>query len=71
MEKELYLVTPVNTLLRREVNITYRLPDALLVDEGLTPGDTLNLTRLQFMNDGLEVRRSTANSQTSKVDTNP
>ena len=70
-EKELYLVTPVNTLLRREVNITYRLPDALLVDEGLTAGDTLNLTRLQFMNDGLEVRRSTANSQTSKVDTNP
>ena len=56
-EDELYLLTPQDTLLRRRVNILYRLPDALLVDEGLAPGDTLNLTRLQFMNDGLQVRR--------------
>ena len=54
----LYLVTPEDTLLRRKVNVLYRLPGVLLVNRGLSPGDTLSLTRLQFMNDGLQVCRT-------------
>ena len=54
---EVYLVTEENTLLRRKVHILYRLPDHFLIDQGLNPGERLCLTRLQFMNDGLPVRR--------------
>jgi membrane fusion protein, multidrug efflux system len=57
-ENALYLVTPENTLIKREVDILHHMKNAALVKSGLAPGDTLCLTRLQFMNDGLKVQRA-------------
>ena len=57
-EATLYLVTPENTLQKRAVTILHHFQDTLLISEGLNPGETLCLTRLQFMNDGLRVKRS-------------
>ena len=57
-ENALYLVTAENTLIKREVDILHHMKNAALVKNGLAPGDTLCLTRLQFMNDGLKVQRA-------------
>jgi hypothetical protein len=57
-ENALYLVTAENTLIKREIDILHHMKNDALVKNGLAPGDTLCLTRLQFMNDGLKVQRA-------------
>jgi len=54
----LYLVTTKNTLIKRQVEIIHHMKNEALVKNGLSPGDTLCLTRLQFMNNGLKVQRA-------------
>ena len=52
----LFIVSKENTLLKRNVVVLHSLGDEILVRDGLSPGDTICLTRLQFMNNGLKVQ---------------
>ncbi len=55
----LFIVSKENTLQKRRVGVLHSLDDEILVRDGLSAGDTLCLTRLQFMNTGIKVRRMT------------
>ena len=57
-DHSVYLVTPQDTLLRRDIHILHREQNHLIVDQGLQAGETLCLTRLQIMNDHMKVKRA-------------
>lgn len=62
-ERTVHIITPENTLERRELNILWRDTDYLVAGGPLRPGEQIALTRLPFAADGIVVRVINDNHQ--------
>jgi hypothetical protein len=62
----LYLMTPDNTLEIRDVDITWRLPDSVLIETGITPDDRIINSHLGTAVPGMPLRTESSVEQTGE-----